>query len=145
MASALFPSEKLKKILQQLNEDAEALDRVCDVAEKELQSQSRAVVKDIETELTDERVQAAIERSAAAEERKLNESRWKNSDKQQKIAMQNLKELIERQELVRISLNNENAIRKRQERGKNLEFLQNRSLLIARRESQEAGDQFHQG
>ena len=117
---------------------------MCDVAEKELQSQSRAVVKDIETELTDERVQAAIERSAAAEERKLNESRWKKSDKQQMIAVQSLKELIERQELARISLENENAIRKRQERGKKLQFLPNRSLLIARRESQEAGDQFHQ-
>ena len=144
MGRALFPSGKLKKVLQQLNEDAEALDRVCDTAEKELQSQSRGVVKDIETDLANERIQAAIERAAAAEERKLNESRWKTSYEQQRIAAQHLKDLIERQELVRISIENENAIHKRQHRGKNLVFLPNTILLIARRESQEAGDQFHQ-
>ena len=121
MARALFPSEKLKKILKQLSEDAEALDRVCDTAEKELQNLSRGVVKDIEMELTYERVEAAIERAAAAEERKLNESRWKKLDEQQAIAVQHLRELIERQELVRNSIESENAIRKRQERGKKLD------------------------
>ena len=129
MARALFPSEKLKKILGQLNEDADALDRVCELAEKELQSQSRGLVKDIKTELTDERVEAAIERAAAAEERKLNEKRWKNSDEQQRIAVQHLKELIERQELVRISIENENATRKRHERGKKLRLLLNGNMV----------------
>ena len=141
----MFPSEKLKKILGQLNEDAEALDRVCEFAEKELQSQSRGLVKDIKTELTDERVEAAIERAAAAEERKLNERRWKNSDEQQRIAVQHLKELIERQELVRISIENENATRKRHERGKKLKLLLNGNIVNKiLRESQEAGDQLHQ-
>ena len=119
----MFPSEKLKKIIGQLKEDAEALDRVCDFAEKELQNESRGIVKDIATELTDEHVEAAIERAAAAEERKLNESRWRNLDEQQRVAVQYLKHLIERQELVKISIENENATRKRQERGKNIAIL----------------------
>lgn len=114
----MFPSEKLKKILGQLNEDAEALERVCDFAEKELQNQSRGLVKNIEAALTDERVEAAIERAAAAEERKLNESRWENADEQLKVTVQHLKELIERQELAKISIENENTTRRRQERGK---------------------------
>ena len=118
LARALFPGEKLKKILAQLDEDAKALDRVCDSAEKELQSQSRELVKDIQAEMTEERIEAAIERAAAVEERKLNERRWKNLDEQQKIVAQHLLQLIERQELVKISIQNENAARQRQERGK---------------------------
>lgn len=113
----------MKKILGQLNEDAEALERVCDFAEKELQNQSRELVKDIEAALTDERVEAAIERAAAAEERKLNESRWEKADEQLKVTVQHLKELIKRQELTKISIVNENTIRRRQERGKKLTSL----------------------
>ena len=139
----MFPSEKLKKIIGQLKEDAEALDRVCDFAEKELQNESRGIVKDIATELTDEHVEAAIERAAAAEERKLNESRWRNLDEQQRVAVQYLKHLIERQELVKISIENENATRKRQERGKNSHSLTG-IWLTGYRESQEAGDKLHQ-
>lgn len=113
----------MKKILKQLNEDSEALERVCDFAEKELQNQSRDLVKGIEVALTDERVEAAIERAAAAEERKLNKSRWQNTDEKLKITVQHLKELIERQELTKISIENENTIRRRQERGKDLASL----------------------
>lgn len=125
----MFPSEKLKKILGQLNEDAEALERVCDFAEKELQNQSRGLVKDIEAALTDERVEAAIERAAAAEERKLNESRWENADEQLKVTVQHLKDLIERQEFAKISMENENTIRRRQERGKELASLLHESMF----------------
>ena len=112
----------MKKILGQLNEDAEALERVCDFAEKELQNQSRRLVKNIETAMTDERVEAAIERVAAIEERKLNESRWENADEQLRVTVQHLKDLIKIQELAKVSIENENAIRKRQERGKRLAF-----------------------
>ena len=112
----MFPSGKLKKILGQLNEDAEALERVCDLAEKELQNQSRELVKNIETAMTHERIETAIERAAAIEERKLNESRWEN-------AVQYLEDVVKRQELAKVSLENENATRKRQERGKRLPFI----------------------
>lgn len=117
LARALFPSDKLKKILDQLKEDADALDRICNFADKELQNESRALVKGIKTEFTEERIEAVIERAAAAEERKLNEVRWKSLEERQKLAVQHLKELIEKQEITRISIENENANRKRQERG----------------------------
>ena len=125
----MFPSGKLKKILEQLNEDAEALERVCDFAEKELQNQSRGLVKNIETAMTDERVKAAIERAAAIEERKLNESRWENADEQLRVTVQHLEDLIKRQELAKISIENENAIRKRQERGMRLAFFLDRNSV----------------
>ena len=118
----MFPSGKLKKILGQLNEDAEALERVCDFAEKELQNQSRGLVKHIETAMTDALVEAAIERAAAIEERKLNESRWENANEQLRVTVQHLKDVIKRQELVKVSIEYENATRKRQERGKRLAF-----------------------
>ena len=117
LARALFPSDKLKKILDQLKDDADALDRICNFADKELQNESRALVKDIKTEFTEERIEAVIERAAAAEERKLNEVRWKSLEERQKMAVEHLKELIEKQEITRISIENENANRKRQERG----------------------------
>jgi len=66
--------------------------------------------------MTDENVEAAIERAAAAEERKLNETRWNNSDERQKRTEQHLEELIEKGELVRVSIEQENANRKRQDR-----------------------------
>ena len=125
----MFPSGKLKKILGQLNEDAEALERVCDFAEKELQNQSRRLVKNIETAMTDERVEAAIERAAAIEERKLNESRWENADEQLRVTVQYLEDVIKRQELARVSIENENAARKRQERGKRLAFFLDGNLV----------------
>ena len=118
----MFPSGKLKKILGQLNEDAEALERVCDFAEKELQNQSRGLVKNIETAMTDVLVEAAIERAAAIEERKLNESRWENANEQLRVTVQHLKDVIKRQELAKVSIEYENATRKRQERGKRLAF-----------------------
>ena len=111
----MFPSGKLKKILGQLNKDAEALERVCDLAEKELQNQSRDRVKNIETVMTHERVEAAIERAAAIEERKLDEIRWETQ-------MQYLEHL-------RVSVANENATRKRQERGKRSAFILDRNSV----------------
>lgn len=116
LARALFPSDKLKKILDQLKEDADALDRVCDFAEKELQNESRELIKGIKTEFTEQRIEAAIERAAATEERKLDETRWKNSEERQRKAAEHLKELIEKQETTRISIENENASRMRHER-----------------------------
>ena len=85
-------------------------------------------MKDIKTSIGEERIEAVIERVAAAEERKLNETRWNNSDEQQKRAVQQLKELIEKHETMRISIENENATHKRQERGACLE----RSLNVDR-------------
>ena len=122
LTRALFPSDKLKKILDQLKEDADALDRICDFAEKELQNASRALVEDINTNFTEERIQAVLERAAAAKERKLNEVRWKNFEEQQRLAAEKLKELIKKQEITRISIENANANRKRQERGWRLEY-----------------------
>lgn len=71
----------------------------------------------MKTELTEGHIEAVIERAAAAEERKLNESRWKNLEERQKIAAERLSELIEKQEITRISMEKETANRKRQERG----------------------------
>ena len=118
LARAFFPGDKLKKILDQLKEDADALDRICNFADKELQNESRALVRDVKTEITQERIEAVIERAAAAEERKLNEIRWKNLEERQNLATEHLKALIEKQELTRISIEKENANRRRQERGK---------------------------
>ena len=117
LTRALFPSGKLNKILDQLKQDADALDRICNFADKELQNESRALLKDIQTELTEERIEAVIERAAAAEERKLNEIRWKNFEERQQLAVKHLKELIEKQEAIRVSIENENASRERHERG----------------------------
>ena len=117
LGRALFPSDKLKKILDQLKEDADAIDRVCNFAEKELQNESRELVKDIKTEFTKNHIEAVIEQAAAAEERRLNETRWRNLEERQKLAAEHLKELIEKQENTRVSIENENANRKRQERG----------------------------
>ena len=100
-----------------MKQDADALDRICNFADKELQNESRALVKDIQTELTEERIEAVIERAAAAEERKLNEIRWNNFEEQQQLAVKHFKELIEKQEAIRVSIENENASRKRHERG----------------------------
>ena len=113
----MFPSDKLKKILDQLKEDADALDRICNFAEQELQNESREMVKGIKAGFTQERIEAAIERAAAAEERKLNEMRWTNLEIRQKRAAEHLKELIEKQEITRIAIEHENANRRRQERG----------------------------
>lgn len=123
---SLFPSEKLKKVLDELKENADALDRACDIAEKELQTDSREVVKGISTELTAERIETAIERAAAGEERKLNAARWTNLDEQQQRQIQYLKELIERQEHNRISMENENAARLRQDRGEQIRLRKGR-------------------
>ena len=117
LARAIFPSDKLKKILDQLKEDADAIDRVCNFAEKELQNESRGLVDDIKTRFGEEHIQAVIERAAAAEERKLNESRWKNLEERQKVAAERLSELIEKQENSKISMEKEIANRKLQERG----------------------------
>ena len=84
-----------------------------------------------------------IERAAAAEERKLNETRWRNLEERQKIAAEHLKELVEKQEITRISIENENASRKRQERGWSSWMSLCWILLIIRRESSEAGFRFH--
>ena len=105
-------------MLDELKENADALERACDIAEKELQTSSREVVNGISTELAAERIEAAIERAAAVEERKLNDMRWRNLDEQQKKQVQHLKELLERQEAVKLSIEKENAARVKQERGK---------------------------
>ena len=73
-------------------------------------------MKGIKVDFAEERIEVAIERAAATEERKLNDIRWKNSEDQQRRTVQQLKELIEKQELVRVSIENENAARKRHER-----------------------------
>lgn len=135
LARALFPSDKLKKILDQLKEDADALDRICSFADKELQNESRALVKDIKTEFTEERIEAVIERAAAAEERKLNEVRWHNIEERQKVAAEHLKELIKKQEITSIRIENENANRRRQERGWCLNCRYVGSLLTIGRKS----------
>lgn len=75
------------------------------------------MVKDIKAEFTKKHIEAVIEQAAAAEERKLNETRWRNLEERQKLAAEHLKELIEKHEITRISIENENANRKRQERG----------------------------
>ncbi len=75
------------------------------------------MLEDIKAEFTEEHIEAVIERAAAAEERKLNKTRWRNLEDRQKVAAEHLKELIGKQEITRISIENENANRKCQERG----------------------------
>ena len=72
---ALFARDKLEKVLDQVREGADALDRVCNFPDKEPQNESRALIKDIKKDFTEERIQAVIERAAAADERKLNNIR----------------------------------------------------------------------
>ena len=117
LARAVFPAGKLQKIIDQLTKDADQLVRVCDFAEKELQQISRQRVETIGTEVTEARVEAAIEAAAAEEERRLNEARWKHSHEQQQKATQHLEELLAKQELLKRQIEEQNASRIRHERG----------------------------
>ena len=95
VGSALFRNEKLEKALILLKEDADELQRICTIAEAELESQSRALVAELSEEYRAERELQIIERAAAAEERRLNELHRRDMEAELKAAREQLKQGFE--------------------------------------------------
>lgn len=95
VGSALFRNEKLEKALMVLKEDADELQRICTVAEAELESQSRQLLAELSEEIRAERQLQIIERAAAAEERRLNELHRRDLEAELKAAREQLKQGFE--------------------------------------------------
>jgi hypothetical protein len=73
LGRALLPHRKISDVIENLTADADALEKVCQVAFQDLVHSTKGDLNNLDAKVREEHVTNAIERAAAAEERRLNE------------------------------------------------------------------------
>lgn len=69
----MLPNRKIKDAIESLTTDANTLEKVCDVALQDLVHSTKGDLEQLDEKVREEYVTNAVERAAAAEERRLNE------------------------------------------------------------------------